>query len=77
MNFLKQKWLSCLVALVAVAVLIVLIVQAANQNHLAHQNHHAVAVVAVQLQLLLQQAEQCSNAFLPGPQVLAKQLNAT
>ena len=74
MNFLKQKWLSCLVALVAVAVLIV---QAANQNHLAHQNHHAVAVVAVQLQLLLQQAEQCSNAFLPGPQVLAKQLNAT
>lgn len=74
MNFLKQKWLSCLVALVAV---VVLIVQAASQNHLAHQNHHAVAVVAVQLQLLLQQAEQCSNAFLPGPQVLAKQLNAT
>lgn len=72
-NFLKQKWHSCLAVVVTV---VVVPVQAAVRHRFALQNHLAVAVVG-QLRLFLQLAAQCSNAFLSEPQVLAKQLDAT
>jgi hypothetical protein len=64
--------------MVVLVVVVTVAVTAANPNHLARQNHHAVAVV-VRLRLLIQAmvAEQRSNAFLPEPQVLAERPSAT